>query len=256
MMKHLVALLLCVVGLLVPVPVSAWETTGSANITITVVGWIADTPGLFTVTYISDTELELSWIKGYGADNTMIRAAYGRMPTDRDDGYLVYYGDGTTVSDTAIDLDEMALPVYYRAWSQSVGGAWEEVGASSFMEGPGMKLVALVILCLGMLAFAWHMRKVSLLFVSLMCWLGFTAYAFGLSDGTMDFYRILAWIGIAMAFLSVYQVVNMLIRNRPEPEPDVDPTVAAWQDMADMKRQMDIMLGKGIPARRAEKARM
>ncbi len=222
-MKRCVVLLCVLLWTLIPQPVAAWVSTSSANITIEVTGWVADTPGFFTITYISDTELELSWIMGNGAVNTMVRAAFGRLPDSRTDGYLVYYGNSTLASDTALDLDEIALPVYYRAWSENALGVWEEVGTSGFMEGPGMKLIALVVLCLGMLVFAWHMKKVSLMFMSLMCWMGFTAYMYTLTSATWDYYRVLAWFGIGMSLLTVYQVITVTLHSRGVLETPVEP---------------------------------
>lgn len=233
-MKRCVVVLCALLWVLTPQPVAAWVSTSSVNITIEVTGWVADTPGLFTITYISDTELELSWIKGNGAVNTMVRAAFGRLPSSRTDGYLVYYGNSTVASDTALDLDEIALPVYYRAWSENALGVWEEVGTSGFMEGPGMKLIALVVLCVSMFVFAWHTRKVSLLFISIMCWLGFTAYNFGLSDGTMDVYRMLAWVGIAMALLLVYQAISVQASNRKALPAEKAPDQAFLDDFDQM----------------------
>jgi hypothetical protein len=135
----------------------------------------------------------------------------------------VYYGNSTVASDTALDLDEIALPVYYRAWSENALGIWEEVGTSGFMEGPGMKLIALVVLCLGMLIFAWHMKKVSLMFMSLMCWMGFTAYMYTLTSATWDYYRVLAWFGIGMSLLTVYQVITVTLHGRTVSGVSIEP---------------------------------
>ena len=125
-MRWRVPLFTVLLLLLIPMPARADSST---NITIEVTGWICAAPGGFTITYISDTQLDLTWTVGLGANNTMIRAAYGREPTSRTDGYLVYYGNATFASDTALNLDEIALPIYYRAWSETASGVWEDTGA-------------------------------------------------------------------------------------------------------------------------------
>ena len=143
MKKWLVILVLLVLGtLLGTVPVLA---DSSGDITVTAIGFICDAPGGLTLTYVSDYEVGISWTKGTDAVNTMIRAKYGSAPMSRTDGYLVYYGDGTSASDTGVSLEETAAPIYYRAWSENAGGLWEEEGISDFFEGGGMTLIALFL---------------------------------------------------------------------------------------------------------------
>jgi hypothetical protein len=117
----------------------------SEDITVTATGYVVGAPGGLTLTYISDYEVGISWTKGTDAVNTMVRAKYGSAPTSRTDGYLVYYGDGTSASDTGVSIEETAAPIYYRAWSQNAGGLWEEEGISGFFEGGGMTLIALFL---------------------------------------------------------------------------------------------------------------
>jgi len=106
----------------------------SQDVTITARGFVIGAPAGFTVYYISDYEVGLSWTKPEGADNTMVRAAYGRTPESRTDGYLVYYGGAENASDTAVSLDETAAVIYYKAWSQTAGGIWEEEGVKSISK--------------------------------------------------------------------------------------------------------------------------
>jgi len=245
-MRWHVPLLIALLAVFVPATHVA-ANTAYANITITVAGWACDYPGAFTVTYISDTEVELSWVAGLAANNTMVRAAYGRIPASRTDGYLVYYGSNTTATDTALNLDDTASTIYYRAWSESATGIWEDVGATGFMEGPAMKLIAFVIICLGMMVFAWHTRKTSMLFMSVGCWAAWTAYNFGLSDGTFDYYRMFAWVGIGLIVLCLLQAISVNNANRPKPEPEVEPHIKMWQDYNRMREQTEMMRGRGIP---------
>ena len=92
-MKKILAILVVLMLSLLPVGVMA--------ATITVTNQPVFTAGIytFTVTYISDTEMDLAWTIGTGVDKVMVRAKYGSYPADipdeytsPSDGYLVYYG--------------------------------------------------------------------------------------------------------------------------------------------------------------------
>lgn len=125
----------------------------SADVTISATGILVGSPGAFTVYYISDFEVGMSWIKPVGGNNTMIRVKYGSTPVDRNDGYLVYYGNLEVANDPNIDLTSGQLPTY-RAWSQRVDGVWENMGATgeaNFMSQSFM-FIGLIIMA-GFLTF-------------------------------------------------------------------------------------------------------
>jgi hypothetical protein len=69
-------------------------------------------------TVVSDTQIDLSWTKGEGAQKTMIRRKTGDFPVDRNDGILIYFDTGTSVSDTGLTPETL---YYYRAWSYVSG---------------------------------------------------------------------------------------------------------------------------------------
>jgi hypothetical protein len=68
---------------------------------------------------ISDTQIDLSWTKGTGANTTYIIRKKGSYPTDKTDGDLIFNNTGSTYSDTGLDP---ASEYFYRAWSID-GGA-------------------------------------------------------------------------------------------------------------------------------------
>ena len=113
-----------------------------------------------------------------------------------------------------------------------------------------MKLIAFIFLCIAVMIWAWHMKKVSLLFMSLMCWMGFTAYMYSLGSADFDYYRIFSWVGIGMVLIDVYEVIIIQMYNKNTMIFESDPDTETWQDVADMRRQMDAMRGRGIPRRR------
>ncbi|MFC1902261.1 hypothetical protein ACFLX3_04975, partial [Chloroflexota bacterium] len=72
----------------------------------------------FVAVAVSSAQVDLSWTKGAGANRTMVRRESGGFPADINDGFLVYFDTGTSVSDTGL-LPETTY--YYRAWSEVTG---------------------------------------------------------------------------------------------------------------------------------------
>jgi len=171
--KWLIALIIVIAIFLIPVSVLA-DT--SASVTVTATGYVVGAPGDFTLTYISDYEVGISWTKGADAVNTMVRAKYGSMPTSRTDGYRIYYGDGISASDTGVNFDESAATVYYRAWSENAGGLWEETGTSDSMESAIMTLLGILTFC-GIMSFiALRSSFFGLRLIAGMSWFAFFIY--------------------------------------------------------------------------------
>lgn len=143
MKKWLVLIYLIVVALM---PISVFAVNPVVTITIS-----ANTVGIadFTITYVSNTQQDLSWTFVGDAANVMIRAKYGDYPADipdedtaPTDGYLVYYGSGVTASDTTMDFDENAGPLYYVAWAQKADGTWYMITSRGLKESAVMTLIA------------------------------------------------------------------------------------------------------------------
>lgn len=82
-----------------------------------------DEPNTFTAVSGGTTSIDLTWNKGTGAQNTIIRGKEGSYPTDINDGDLVYNNTGTSTSHTGLDPNEHW---YYRAWSYATEGALEQ----------------------------------------------------------------------------------------------------------------------------------
>lgn len=126
-------------------PIRQWLGVLTQDITITAIPITVGAPESFTVTYISDLEVKITWTKPEDAVNTMIRAAVGRYPKDREVGYLVYYGDGESTSDTGVNLNETTIPVYYRAWSENESEEWSPIWAEGSIEGVSVAELASVM---------------------------------------------------------------------------------------------------------------
>ena len=187
----------------------------SAGVTVTSHGYICGSPDGLIATYVSETNVQLDWAKGVGAENTIVVAKYGSEPTSRSDGYIVYSGNGTTYNDIGVSLDETATYVYYKAWSQSATGVWEIIGSNTaWMGGTGMILIALFLLC-GFLSFlSLRSRNVLVAIGAAISWLFVLIYTRdnpigGITVGSIgDQMFLLLCIGMAMALplISLMQV--------------------------------------------------
>jgi len=72
----------------------------------------------FTATAAGETQVNLSWVKGEGAQRTLIMRKTGGFPVDRNDGVQVYFDTGTSFSDSGLSP---GTTYYYRSWSEVTG---------------------------------------------------------------------------------------------------------------------------------------
>ena len=187
----------------------------SAEVTVTATGYVVGAPGGFTLTYISDYEVGISWTKGEGAENTMVRAAVGRLPESRTDGYLVYYGDGTSTSDFSNNLDVLDAPVYYRAWSQNTDSLWEEVGSSDFVAGVGVTVLAISIIVLGLTIAGVIFKSAALYLLSTMGWVIFAFLMYGKVFDNAALNTALLMFGGAAALVCAVMALGVYMSRRP-----------------------------------------
>jgi len=167
----------------------------NADVTITATpSWGGpDAPENFTLTYVSETEVGITWDIGTNADNTLIRAKYGEYPEDSTDGYEVYFGPGWATSDTGVNFDITLENVYYRAWSTNGIGTSTDY-AEANMEGLPVLLLGTIILILGLTGIAYYSRWGILLFfagISIM------RYGFSLRADNLYLSIIIALFGFS-----------------------------------------------------------
>lgn len=199
MRKYLLVILLALCLWLMPTMALAANPT----VTITVSVWIVGSPSGFTLTYISDYEVQIDWVKGIDAENTMIRAAIGRPPTSITDGIEIYYGDGTTAQ-SWINMETLGEPVYYRAWSQNADGFWSPEFVEDQIEGVSMLLAILVGAAIALLALSLIFKKGFLSFGAAGVWVVASVFCFSRALEYWDTYFSLAFLFMAFVLACAF----------------------------------------------------
>lgn len=205
--------------LLFPLFMPLKAKAATADVVITAQGIVVAAPGDFTLTYITDYEVGISWTKPPLAVNTMVRVAYGRQPTSITDGYQVYYGVGTSATDNATSLAAPDI-TFYAAWSQRADGLWSPLFASGDTGG----FMSASFLFIGLIAIACFLtwmasRRPNILvaFASGLTWLAMGFWVL-LGDVTnlgleSSWTQILAWVLIIMTFVPFLLQMNVEIHN-------------------------------------------
>lgn len=184
-----------------------------SHLTLAFSGLFAPTNLLLTLLGIDS--VQITWTKGIGAENTMVRAAIGHVPVDRTDGYLVYYGTDTSATDY-VDLGQQI--VWYRAWSQSAAEAWEADGIWDSIGGNMYVFLLFGILGLG-LTFGFIWKKYGWLsYGAAGVWglLGFLALQTSSSANPgqiTDVYMGLFWL--CMGFVIACSLLPSVMREKP-----------------------------------------
>lgn len=197
------------------------ESVYAADPTVTITFSSKVTTGItgFTITYISDTQLDLDW--GYEGDAVaiMIRAKYGEYPDDitsenetPSDGYLVYSGNLTHASDTTMDFDENFGPLYYKAWGQKVDGTYYINTNEGNKESEKMELLFFLFFPLGLTYIASRSSFYLLKFIAGVSWWGLMAYWLANRPDSITagsgvdtlVVALLVVIGLAVMFMSAW----------------------------------------------------
>jgi hypothetical protein len=204
--------LLILIILLTFIP-SITEASTTADVVVTAQGFVGEAPGGLIITYVSDYKVDLSWTKGTNSTNTMIRVKYGDYPEDRNDGYLVYLGTDSNCTDPNVILASPEIP-YYRAWSQSSEGAWEEVGTTAEANFMSMSFLFGILVILGLVLFiaAFRWKDMLLSYSAALTWMAIGFWwilgditNFGLSD---PWVKILVFIPFILAFTVLLRLMN------------------------------------------------
>ena len=113
-------------------------------------------PTNFTATVVGN-DLQLDWVKGVDADDTIIIRSTENYPTSLSDGDLIYYGAGITY--TTIGGGDSEEKYYYSAWSRNVLGDSVSYATTESGGGNMTAVYSLLILSLGLLVTGYGFKK-------------------------------------------------------------------------------------------------
>jgi len=197
--------------------VLAGNLTDYTDITVTARGYVGAAPSGLTVAYISDYEVGLNWTKGVDIENTMIRVDWGRTPTSRTDGYLLYYGNATSyLHFTSIATG--TAPIHYALWNQRADGMWVEDSTTAEVSFMSLTVLFVATLILGLALFiaAFRWKDILLSYAAALTWMAIGFWwivgdltNFGLSE---DWSRILVYVPFVLAFSVLLRLWNTEIK--------------------------------------------
>lgn len=223
---------LILLALLLVVPVGT-VLADSPQVDITVAALIIGYPGNFTVTYVNDHQVDISWTNPIGGNNTMVRGAVGRYPTSMTDGYLVYLGNGTSCSDTGVSLDETAALVYYIAWTQNNAGVWSALYSGGSIGGIGMVIIGeavILLVLLAMIGVGFGFKFPPLMYIVALGGIGIGITLLG-TKTALSMEWILGWVFLLVGFVSAFGGYIIQVRQNNEYNQKVDEQIA--QDRKD-----------------------
>jgi hypothetical protein len=189
----------------------------SASVTINVVPLVSGGVSNFTIIPVSDKQVNMTWDKGAGTNNVMIRGKYGRYPanipdilTAPSDGYLVYYGSDLSASDTNVNLDfddsstisdtsDTPFTIYYRIWGQNADGTWQTSTQSGSEETNVLILLSLILFA-GILTTIGYVFKLDFMkFISGLGWIFVGVYM----NGNYTWFGTAQWTTILICFFGL-----------------------------------------------------
>lgn len=170
-----IVLCLLIVRVLEIYPTKAQSHT--ADVTITVSGEWPLAPTNFVATYVSETQVDLTWVQGLNTTHTIIVAKIGAYPTSITDGYIVYDGTSTNASDIGVNFDVVAGDIHYAAWGY-IGINYSTDSAQTSIGGVSVILLALIFLPLGLTVAMFVSRQAMLGFPCALFWAVLGGYAY------------------------------------------------------------------------------
>ena len=176
--KFLLVISAVIMVVMMPVAVLAGNTATMVNAPAYSVGITS-----FTVTYVSDTEMDLNWTYDATVSNVMVRAKYGSYPanppnssTAPSDGYLVYYGSGLSAVDTSMNLNNNPDTLYYSIWGQKADGSWNLIPSTGSEESREMIGLLLGFLSVSLLIAGMVLKKSWVMWFSIPFWVILSIY--------------------------------------------------------------------------------
>lgn len=198
---------------------------------------VLSAPTGLTLSLISSNEVLITWTMGLGACNSMVRGAVGRTPTDRSDGYLVYYGNATSTTDW-VNTDSDV--VYYRVWSQGCSGTWEAEGISDSIGGSTIMMIGLIVLVVVLTVLAFVLKNPILHLVCVPAWISLGVYLWNMAswpEGNTYLPTAFLSLAIVVAIVNLVVTVNHYLGQRTVPPSHEEVQSTYRKRIADITRR-------------------
>ena len=216
------------------------------DITVTATPLITSGILNFTITYVSDTRLDFDWAYSSGVNKIMIRGKYGGYPNDipdenttPSDGYLIYYGSGTSTSDTSVNFDESTGALYVKAWGQRPDGTWETQTSSGFEESAVLTLIALIMLSLGFTVSSYIFKKGMLAFAGAGAWMITGIYCYTRAIAMWDVYYSLFWLFMGLTIASAFSPLAYRETTPKSEEPEDEDAEEIRKEYEEAQKERD-----------------
>jgi len=183
----------------------------------------------FTITYINPERVDFNWNIGGNVVAVMIRGEYNEYPEDipdpltaPTDGYLVYYGNGVSASDTSMDFEENPGPIHYRAWAELNDGTWISPPAEGTEESRAVTLLALALIAASLTVALFITKNALLGFPCVIFWAVLGGYAYVESAGAWADWQFFLAMGSLMGMVPFSSLVAFALRKKDLSGPDAD----------------------------------
>ena len=178
--------------------------------------------------------VNVTWIKGVGANTTLVRYDMGSYPASIVDGILLYSGNGTSCNVSGLEL--RINMYYFRAWSQNAGAT--SVGyAQATIGGVEMMLLAFILLPLGLMVIAYWTRRPAIAIGGAIAWVSFAYWNYTLYTALWDIYFILFWLGIGMTITTLLE--GFVLRPKPDQMEPEEADEDTFEDYAARRARFD-----------------
>ena len=194
---------------------------GSQEVTVTASGIVVQCPGGLVLDYVSDSQIQLSWVKAVGTNTSMVRGRFGQDVLSSSDGYLLYQGTDNVCMDD-INVGTLYGTLYYRIYGIADDGeisvcyASGDTGRNTMHITGSWLLLSLIGLCLGL---SYLSLKVDLVLFRLAPILGWIALAFMFftnvfgTDIGDPWTTFVAFLFIVMAFAIMLLQMNSEVKH-------------------------------------------
>lgn len=245
-MRKLLRIVAVLVALVFSMPVGVYAAD-SVDVDITATPIFSAGILTFTITYVSDTRLDLDWTVDGTVAKVMVRAKYGSYPADipdentaPSDGYLVYYGGDLSAIDTSMNFDEHAGALYYRAWAQKADGKWYVVTKSGAKESKQLVFLGLIGLAVIPMLAGFGFKKSWLLWLAIPFWVILSIYMAYVETWFVDSaQKSLLFIGVGAFAGLAFSAIRM--QAKPKNATVADDTLDDDDhDLAEYQKEVEI----------------